>query len=86
MKKIFSDILEVLSPNKWDIPNKKEETEIERLKKENAELKKQLQPFLYAAQKRKEFIKKRDKIDLEIAQMFCNIYNQQNNHNEKSGI
>jgi hypothetical protein len=55
------------------------ETLTEKIKKleiENEQLKKQLQPFLLEVNKRKEYLEKRDSIDLKLSQMIANFYNQ----------
>ena len=52
------------------------EQKIQELEKENAELKKQLKPFIEEVERRNNFIKKRDEIDGKIAQMMANFYNQ----------
>lgn len=49
---------------------------IEKLEKENAELKYQLKPFLIEKQKREDYLKKRDEIDLKISQMLYNFHNK----------
>ena len=57
--------------------NKEElEQKIQQLEKENAELKKQLEPFIEDVERRNKFIKKRDEIDGKITQMMDNFYNQ----------
>ncbi len=55
------------------------ETLTEKIKKleiENEQFKKQLQPFLLEVNKRKEYLEKRDSIDLKLSQMMANFYNQ----------
>jgi hypothetical protein len=49
---------------------------IKILKKENIELKNQLQPFLDEVNKRKEYLEKRDKIDEKFNQMLYNLHNK----------
>lgn len=49
---------------------------IAKLENENAELKKQLQPFIEEVDRRNKFIEKRDEIDYKIVQMLANFHNQ----------
>ena len=55
---------------------KKLEQKIKELEKDNAELKKQLKPFIEEVERRNKFIEKRDEIDGKIAQMMANFYNK----------
>lgn len=43
---------------------------------ENAELKKQLEPFIAEVNKRKEYLQRRDKIDEKFNKMLYNLHNQ----------
>lgn len=52
------------------------EQKIQELEKENAELKKQLKPFIEEVERRNKFLEKRDELDGKIAQMMANFYNQ----------
>ena len=51
------------------------EKELAIKENENKELNAKLKPFLTEQEKREQFLKRRDEMDLQIAQMFVNFHN-----------
>lgn len=52
------------------------EKELGLKEKENKDLRNELKPFLTERQKRDEYLKRRDEMDLQISQMFANFHNK----------
>ncbi len=51
------------------------EKELAVKENENKELNAKLKPFLTEQEKREQFLKRRDEMDLQISQMFANFHN-----------
>jgi hypothetical protein len=51
------------------------EKELAIKENENKELNAKLKPFLTEQEKREQFLKRRDEMDLQISQMFANFHN-----------
>ena len=51
------------------------EKELAVKENENKELNAKLKPFLTEQEKRQQFLKRRDEMDLQISQMFANFHN-----------